>query len=269
MHLGGQGAGRHRVSPRRRNSEGGYAMAVLLVGMAVMAILMSAAMPVWRQASQREKEEEYLWRANQYARAIVLFGRKRANAMPASIDELLSSNNEKYLRKKYKDPITGEDFELVRQGTTQMSLPGQGAGRGGAAGAISSPTQRSASDTPTPQRGSSGQTFGGGPVIGVVSKSKAESIRTFKGRTHYNEWIVTRDDYRSPLGGVANQQQMPGRGGPNVPGRGGPNFPGRGGPGPGQGPGGPTFPRGGPPTGPGGQPFPFPMPPGRGGRGGQ
>ena len=34
----------------------GYAMAALLVGLAVMAILLSVAMPTWRQMVQREKE---------------------------------------------------------------------------------------------------------------------------------------------------------------------------------------------------------------------
>lgn len=264
MYLDGQGA-------HRRHGERGYAMAVLLVGMSVMAILMSAALPVWRQQAQREKEEEYLWRANQYVRAITLFGRKRASAMPNSVDELISSNNERYLRKKYKDPITNEDFEILRQSAV-ASLPGQIGGqpqRGGQPGAAQpgspSPGQRG-------QPGStfgSGQTFGGGPIIGVVSKSKAQSVRIYKGRTHYNEWIVTTADYRSPLGGAAGQRGQPGQ--PGVPGV--PGMP------PGRGdrpgaPGVPTFPpgrgvgpRGGQPVGPGGQPIPFPMPPGRG-RGG-
>jgi type II secretory pathway pseudopilin PulG len=236
-------------------------MAVLLVAMAVMAILMSVAMPVWRQANQREKEEEYLWRANQIVRGIVLFGKKRANAMPNSLDDLLNTN-ERYLRKKYKDPITNDDFELFRQGAA-VALPGQVGTRPQSG---QSPAQGT---SPTPgQRGQTSSAFGAagaGPIMGVFSKSKAESVRPYKGRTHYNEWIVTVQDYRSPLGGPAGQQGQPGA--PGQPGRGGPGA-GRGGPGtgpqfpPGR---GPTNPRGGPPNGP--QPFPFPMPPGRGGRG--
>src|SRR3989304_8768077 len=53
----------------RGQSERGYAMAALLVSMAVMAIVMTAAMPVWRQITQREKEEELIFRGKQYARA--------------------------------------------------------------------------------------------------------------------------------------------------------------------------------------------------------
>ena len=45
-------------------------MVALLVGMAILAIFMSMAMPVWRQANQREKEAELIWRGQQYDRAI-------------------------------------------------------------------------------------------------------------------------------------------------------------------------------------------------------
>ena len=38
-----------------------------------MAILMTAAMPVWKHMAQREKEEELVFRGEQYAHAIGLF----------------------------------------------------------------------------------------------------------------------------------------------------------------------------------------------------
>ena len=40
----------------------GYAMAALLVGMSVMAVLMSALLPVWTHMATREKEEELIFR---------------------------------------------------------------------------------------------------------------------------------------------------------------------------------------------------------------
>ena len=40
----------------RPASDRGYAMAALLVGLSVMAILMGAAMPVWSKQAQRERE---------------------------------------------------------------------------------------------------------------------------------------------------------------------------------------------------------------------
>ena len=71
------------------------------------ARLTTAAMPVWRQMAQREKEEELVFRGQQYARAIGLFQRKYANAFPPSIDVLVE---QRFIRKKFKDPITGKDF---------------------------------------------------------------------------------------------------------------------------------------------------------------
>src|SRR5690349_11471311 len=41
-----------------RGQQKGYAMAALLVAMSIMAIMMTVAMPVWKQTAQREKEDE-------------------------------------------------------------------------------------------------------------------------------------------------------------------------------------------------------------------
>jgi hypothetical protein len=59
---------------------------------------------------QREKEAELVFRGEQYARAIGLYQRKLAGAFPPSLDALVE---QKFLRKRYKDPITGDDFEPV------------------------------------------------------------------------------------------------------------------------------------------------------------
>ena len=79
MELGGQGrcGPRPGLAPRR-----GYAMAALLVGMSIMAILMGAALPVWNKQAQREREEEYLFRAHEYARAVMKFRQRIANTNP-------------------------------------------------------------------------------------------------------------------------------------------------------------------------------------------
>jgi type II secretory pathway pseudopilin PulG len=74
---------------RAPGSERGYAMAALVVAIAIMAIMMTAAMPVWKQAAQREKEEELVFRGMQYAHAIGLYQRKFANAYPPNVDALV------------------------------------------------------------------------------------------------------------------------------------------------------------------------------------
>ena len=85
-------------------------MAALLVGMAVMAVMMTVAMPVWSTQAKRAREDELVFRGEQYARAIAMFQRKYANALPPSIDVLV---NERFLRKKYLDPITGGEFQAL------------------------------------------------------------------------------------------------------------------------------------------------------------
>ena len=243
-------------------------MAALIIGIAVMAIVMTAAMPVWKHAAQREKEEELVFRGEQYVHAIGLFQRRYANAFPPSLDLLVE---QKFLRKKYKDPITGEDFVPLTQASQQGGLqPGQQPGQGqrGGGGQAGTSTGRGAQNTATPNaggRGPVGSTTpagagvpGGAPaggIIGVTSKSTDSSIRLYKGRSHYNEWaFVYTAPVQAPGSAVPGQRgQQPGqRGQPQFPGGAG-GIPGRGGRGPI--PGSPNNPaRGGfPPFNPGGQ----------------
>lgn len=232
-------------------------MVALLVTLSIMAIMMTAVMPVWRQMAQREKETELVFRGEQYARAIGLFQRKTGpGALPPSIDVLVE---QRYLRKKFKDPITNDDFAPVLLGAaapggtagTQPGLRTGGAQPGGF-GRITSPE----AGTPT-----------GAGITGVTSKSKDKSIRIYKGRTHYNEWLFTF----TPPALTAGAGGTPGTGGPGQRGGRGNQGPGNpqgpppfGGPGGGRGPGGPAGGRG--PNGPGNPNAPnIPNGPGRGG----
>jgi type II secretory pathway pseudopilin PulG len=238
---------------RAARGDRGYAMAALLVMIAVLTVLMSVAMPVWRREAQREKEEELVFRGLQYVRAIRLYQAK-TQTLPPSIDALVQGH---YLRKKYKDPITNEDFvPLSAAGGAagqigQAAQPGQ-VGRGGQPG--QPPTMQT-----TQSSGPFGQTTVSvvGGILGVASKSKDESIRIYQGRTHYNEWPFIFVNTRPGVpGGPAG-----GRGVPGGPG-------GRGRPGGPEGPGGRGFGPGGrgPGRGPGGGPTPLIRPPGtRGG----
>ena len=229
-----------------RGQQNGYAMVVLLISLSIMAIMMTVVMPVWRQTAQREKEAELVFRGEQYARAINLLQRKSVGALPPSIDFLVE---QKFLRKKFKDPITNDDFApvLLSVAAPQGGAPGtqrggappggpQGSARGGAA-----PTTGAASGS-TP-----GSPTGAG-ITGVTSKSKETSIRLYKGRNHYNEWLFVYTP-PAPAPGPAGAPGAPGRGGPRgrgPQGPGNPQIPPLGGPNPPGGPGNPTGPgRGG------------------------
>src|SRR5690349_18642999 len=122
--------GQHEpAASRKRTSEQGYAMAALLIAISVMAILMTAVMPVWKQDAQREKEAELIFRGQQYVHAIQLYQRTAGpGAYPPSFDFMVQ---QKFLRKRYKDPITNSDF-LPLPGAAQANVPGAPAG--GAAG---------------------------------------------------------------------------------------------------------------------------------------
>jgi type II secretory pathway pseudopilin PulG len=235
----------------RGQQENGYAMAVLLVAMGVMAVMMTVAMPVWHQAAQREKEAELVFRGQQYAHAIGLFQRKYASTPPPDLDVLV---RERFLRKKYKDPITNADFVPIPASQAAAGAPGAQAGRGG----TTAPGGQSVSvgiNQPL--------TGGRGGIIGVTSASKDESIRIYNGATHYNEWrFVFVQATATPGAAAAGGRGAAGPAGRGQPGgqRGAPIGPGLGVPGGrgGRGPAEPT--RGG---GPGGGPNP-PFPPGRG-----
>jgi type II secretory pathway pseudopilin PulG len=212
----------HQAQARR--GEAGYAMAALLVAMALMAVMMSVAMPVWRHAAQREKEAELVWRGQQYDRALQLYRRKSGVPGAPNLDVLIQ---QKFLRKKYKDPITGGDFDLkpvslLGAGSETPGVPGMtnrrpgvgtpsgggggtsgfgtqpGAGRQGTAteGGAQGSGAESVGSTP----GSPRQPFGrsaqpgsnertaNGLIGGVRSKSKARSIRELNGRNRYDQW---------------------------------------------------------------------------------
>jgi type II secretory pathway pseudopilin PulG len=271
-------------------------MAALLVGLSVLAVLMTMALPVWTHYAKREKEEELIWRGQQYARAIGLFQRKYANTFPPNLQVLL---DQKFLRKKYKDPITNDDFMLIPVGS---AVPGRGSGPGnsspaqpglgpgqqpglgpgqqpglgpvqqpglgpgqkpapGVPGGFGGGTEGSPTSIGTfqPVQGTGPNTAGIG-IQGVVSKSPESSIKMYNGRTKYNEWAFIYMATSQRVGGRGVQQ--PGMGGGP-----GSRFPGMGPPGsrpPGSSPFGPGGP-GGP--GPGGPPTPFsppgqPQPPG-------
>jgi type II secretory pathway pseudopilin PulG len=254
-------------------------MAALLIAMSVMAIMMTVALPTWRQMVQREKEAELVFRGEQYARALALFQSKNGpGTTPPSIDVLVE---QRYLRKKYKDPIANDEFAPMLQAAGQAAgqtpgTPPQGA-RAGSQPTGPQANQRGGSGTATGSPATPGFGASGG-IIGVTSKSKDQSIRLYKGRNHYNEWQfmpVTRVAAAGAAGqgapGVGGQRGN--RGNPQGPqnpfggvgGRQGTPPPG------GRGPFGPGNPPGGPnnPNGPnrGGQPFnPFQPPPARSGR---
>ena len=211
---------------RQRDGERGYAMAALLVAPDRHGDHVDGGHAGLEADRQREKEEELVFRGKQYVHAIGLFQRKFANAYPPNIDVLV---DQRFLRKKFKDPITNDDFVPIPAG---QAVPGthsrpavsaarradrrpriasagparfdRGRGRP-ATGQQTTSTQpgAGASSGPPISAGSTGQTSGG--IQGVTSKSKDQSIRLYNGRGHYNEWAFVYIQQQQAAGAGARR----------------------------------------------------------------
>jgi len=91
---------------------------VVLVGISLMMIGQQ-----WSVTLKRDREAELLFRGNRIKAAIELYGAdfevqkgKRTHRYPLSLKNLTTKNPKRYLQAIYKDPITGEDFVLIKEG---------------------------------------------------------------------------------------------------------------------------------------------------------
>jgi type II secretory pathway pseudopilin PulG len=106
-------------SETARPGAGGFTYLALLAAIIIIGIVMASAGKYWQNVMRREKEEELLFRGGQYRSAIQhYFYAKAPNAYPQNIDDLLKDNRtakgRRHLRQRFKDPITGEDFAVIR-----------------------------------------------------------------------------------------------------------------------------------------------------------
>ncbi len=95
---------------RKKREEGGYALLFVLLVAAVIAISLYKQLPRVAFDTQRQREQMLIERGEQYKRAIQIFLRANNNSRwPATIDELENFNGKRFLRHRYKDPMTGKD----------------------------------------------------------------------------------------------------------------------------------------------------------------
>ena len=236
-----------------RQGEQGYVLLTLLLTVALIIILAAAIVPTIKFQIERDREEELIHRGVQYARAIRSYY-KKFGRYPTKIEDLENTNQLRFLRKRYKDPITGKDFKLLHFGEVKLTfsggigggtIPGANAigGNSGLSGGLtgssgfgqtstfggnsglgtnssSSFGQNQSGQNPqttgsdeatgsstagTPDASESGDTgssshdqlagvtFGGGPIVGVVSASKKTGYREFNHKKKYSEWQFIYD----------------------------------------------------------------------------
>jgi len=100
---------------------------MLLLSIALGIIFAAAIVPTLAFTIKRDREEEMIHRGVQYSRAIRAYY-KKFGRYPTKLEDLENTNNLRFLRKRYKDPITGKDFKLLHFGEVQLSLSGIGGG---------------------------------------------------------------------------------------------------------------------------------------------
>ncbi len=95
--------------------ESGFALLLVFVLAAAIAITLYIEVPRVAFESQRAREQMTIDRALQYQRAIQLFYRKY-HLYPQTLDDLETTRNIRFLRHRYMDPLTGKDFRLLHVG---------------------------------------------------------------------------------------------------------------------------------------------------------
>lgn len=221
--------------PRKtRPAEEGYVLAAVIILLAVILIFLASAAPKVKEDIRRDQELEAMHRGKQYSRAIQLYYRKLRH-YPPNIDALEDTNLQRFLRKRYLDPLSGkDDWVPVLYGANRAPLTmgyfGQPLNMGaavltGSAGIPGGNNGLGATTIPTAfptngngnSNGSTGNsngtgtstltfsagmpTIGGtGIIIGVSPGVDKDSILTYKTKSHYTEWEFVYD----PMGDRGN-----------------------------------------------------------------
>ena len=167
----------------------GYMMITLMLALALITIGLLTVLPKLSQQIRRDREEELRHRGTAYMRAIQHFY-KRLGRYPMRVEELENTNNLRFLRKRYKDPVnrdraTGQekDFKFLHQtdislnnGPVLGQIPGQAPGQG-ALGGVQGGPQAAALGALAAQPGGVQQTVTAAaqtPATGDSSNSNAE-----------------------------------------------------------------------------------------------
>jgi len=107
---------RGNVRKRNRNSESGYVLLLIFAMAAVLAITLYTEVPRVAFEAQRDKEQLLIDRGQEYQRAVTLFVHK-FNRFPTSMEELENTNGQRFLRRRFVDPMTGKkEWRLIHAG---------------------------------------------------------------------------------------------------------------------------------------------------------
>jgi type II secretory pathway pseudopilin PulG len=231
------------VPTMRRRKQAGYTLLMVVFLVATMIIAAAAVTQSVLTQGRREKEEEMVWRGQQYARAIGLYYRKFGK-YPTKVEDLTrQTNGVRFLRQAYTDPMNKDDgswrfiyagpngqlIGSLRQTSllqTTLSMPGLGGASsfGGGLQPLTPPGTTTGTNQ-APGTGQAGQQTNtattanplesqpqpfqgavlGGNIAGVGSKIKMPSLRIYLGGDTYQQW----EFIWNPTGQVAVPGQTP------------------------------------------------------------
>lgn len=111
--------------PTGKPAQAGFSYLFVLMLIALIGVGLAAAGTLWRTDAQRAREADLLFIGEQYRQAIRSYYEldPAQPRLPQSIDELLEDNRRpnivRHLRRAYRDPLTGGEFEIIRAPDTK------------------------------------------------------------------------------------------------------------------------------------------------------
>lgn len=234
---------RNNLRNPARNPEAGYTLLLAVFLVATMIIAATVVTPNIITEGRRQKEDDMIWRGNQYARAIGLYYRK-FQKFPVKVEDLTNqTNGVRFLRQAYKDPMNKEDgtwrfifvgpngvligsnkqTSLLQGALGGMGMPGGAPPLTGMIGQLANGVQNQPGSgapgvpvQPSPGSDSSSSSLGGGQpqplggaimggnIIGVGSKVDKASLKVYLGGDNYKDWEFIWNPLSS-RGGVPGQ----------------------------------------------------------------
>jgi type II secretory pathway pseudopilin PulG len=167
-----------------RQKDSGYMLLVLMLAVAVLTITMLGVARNYRRSILRDREVEMIHRGDQYERAVKRFYKKNGR-YPTSIEQLEDNNKIRYLRKRYKDPMSPDGtWQLVHladiaklkglttatgaQSSNSANFLSNSGGLGNASGAATGVAATTAAGTATNASASAGGTTDPSQVTAVT-----------------------------------------------------------------------------------------------------
>ncbi len=107
-----------RTRSERRGEQSGFALLLVFAMAAAVAIMLFMQIPRYAFEAQRDREQLLMDRGDEYKKAVGRYFVK-FKKYPSKMEDLDSTNNVRFLRRHYLDPMTGkDDWRILHVGPT-------------------------------------------------------------------------------------------------------------------------------------------------------